>query len=109
MIAELFTHDNRARQPHIRRSLVNVYDDVNTYRPLPIPDPYALSSVTLLNYHIKFLGDPAEPLERRRVHLNLVAFLLEILSNVWNQLGLGLRLLCFTARPGFSPSNTSVI
>jgi hypothetical protein len=103
MVAEFVTHDYRARQPHIRGSLVNVYDNVNAYRSLPIPDPDSLSSMPLLDYQIKFLSDPTEPIKSRCVYLNLVPFLLEILRNVWNQLGLRLRLLRFTARLGLPP------
>ena len=103
MVAEFVTHDYRARQPHVRGSFVNVYDNVNAYRSLPIPDPDSLSSMSFLDYQIKFLSDPAEPIKRRRVHLNLVPFLLEILSDIRNQLGLRLRLLRFTARLGLPP------
>jgi len=103
MVAELFTHDYRTRQPHIRRSLVNVYDNVDAYRSLPIPDPDPLSSVSLLDYQIKFLSDPAKPIKSRRVYLNLVPFLLEILGDIRNQLGLRLRLRRFTARLGLPP------
>jgi hypothetical protein len=103
MVAELFTHNYGARQPNVRRSFVNVYDDVDAYRSLPIPDPDTLSSVPLLNYQIKFLSDSAEPIKTRRVHLNLVPFFLEIFGDVRNQFGLRLRLLRFTARPGFPP------
>jgi hypothetical protein len=109
MIAEFVTHDNRARQPNVSGSFVNVYDYVHAYRSLPIPDPDTLSSVSFLDYQVEFLSDPAKPIKSRRVHLDLVAFLLEVFRNIRNQLGLRLRLLRFTARPGFSPSYTNVI
>ncbi len=78
MITKLLTHNNRTGQSHVRGGFINVDDDVHTDRSVPIPDPHSLRHMPLLNYKIKLLSNPAEPIKRRSILLNTEPFLLEI-------------------------------
>ena len=109
MIAEFFTHYDRARQPHVLGGLVNVYNHVHPYGPVPIPNPDTLLDTSLLNNQIKTSRNPAETLKRRLILLYLIPILLEVAYHMLKQILLWLRLaLCFTTRP-LSPLALTVI
>jgi len=109
MTAELSAYDDRTRKSNIRRGLVDVYYDVDAYGSVPVPYPNSLGYMSLLNYQVKLLRDPAEALKRRLILLYLVPILLEVAYHMLKQILLWLRLaLCFTTRP-LSPLALTVI
>src|SRR4030066_1936828 len=88
MITKLFTDDHRTGQSYVGGGPVNVYDNIHTYRSVPVSNPHALSHMTLPNNKVKLLRNPTEPLKTGSILIHINTFLLEIADNMRKHTGL---------------------